>query len=90
MGLRLAAEAQAYLRTIPPEPRRRIREAVARLAEDPYADELDIRPVRSLGGGRLYRCRVGSFRIVFAVVPEGARVLRVFHRRDGYGWLERL
>lgn len=37
-----------------------------------------------VGEGRLYRLRVGDYRVVFSVVREEATILRIAHRREVY------
>ncbi|MFA5943333.1 MAG: hypothetical protein WC876_02585 [Candidatus Thermoplasmatota archaeon] len=37
-----------------------------------------------------FRIRVGTYRVVYARHERAHRVLKVFHRSEGYGWLERL
>jgi hypothetical protein len=34
--------------------------------------------------------RVGNWRIVFRAHGDRLEVIRIFHRREGYGWLDRL
>ncbi len=64
-----------------------------RLAQDPtgrtvglYVKELDV----SEALPRLYRLRVGEWRAVFAVGPREVIAARIFHRRDGYAWMDRV
>ena len=58
-----SAEAEAYIRSLPPEPRRAVRSAVKSLAES--RGRADIRALE----GRLqgyWRLRVGTHRIIYA------------------------
>lgn len=41
-------------------------------------------------GPAVFRIRVGAYRIVYGRQGQAHRILRVFHRSEGYGWLERL
>lgn len=41
-------------------------------------------------GWPVFRLRVGDWRVVFRARGEDLEVVRVFHRREGYGWLERV
>lgn len=88
-----AAYAAPALSQMPPGPKRRMKDALRRLAQDPTGRTVGL-DVRELDVGealpRLYRLRVGDWRAVFAVGPREVIVARIFHRRDGYGWMERL
>src|SRR3972149_6524299 len=88
-----AAYAAPVMSQMAPGPKRRMKDALRRLAQDPTGrtvgldvKELDV----SEALPRLYRLRVGDWRAVFAVGPKEVIVARIFHRRDGYGWMERL
>jgi mRNA interferase RelE/StbE len=73
--------AQRDHRKLPPEQKRRLRDAVLGLAADPRGQS------QKLAGEDLYRRRVGDYRIVFAV-DDALRelvVARIKHRRDVYG-----
>lgn len=90
MGLTYTTQARDAVRLLPPPTKRRVRAALRMLDEDPFHDGLDLKMLRRNDPQRLYRCRVQNHRILFSVHADGVRVRRVFHRRDGYGWLERL
>ena len=87
-----AVHAAPALSAMAPEPKRRTKDALGRLAEDPSGrtNGLD---VKQLDSGdilpHLFRLRVGDWRAVFAVDDREVIVVRAFHRRDGYGWMER-
>jgi mRNA interferase RelE/StbE len=88
-----AAFAAPVLSQMPPGPKRVMKAALRRLAQDPTGRtvHLDVKELDvSEAMPRLYRLRVGDWRAVFAVEGRGLIVARIFHRRDGYGWLERL
>jgi len=76
----VASAAQRDHRRLPPEVKRRIRDAVLELAEDPRG------PSQKLAGDDLYRSRVGDYRIVFRIDDTIREVLvaRIRHRRDPY------
>lgn len=56
------------------------------IAEDPFDDRLDLQRLRTSDTERIYRLRIQHHRVVFVVRPDAVHVMRVFHRRDGYGW----
>lgn len=80
--------AAPALRTAAPATRRRLRKALRVLAEDPSGTTtgLDVKRLDTGPGQAMYRLRVGDWRIAFTV-DDALVVLRIFHRRDGYGWL---
>lgn len=90
MGLKFAPEVRSYVRTLAPEPKKRIRAALRAIREDPRAEELDVKLLRTDGDFRVYRARVGTYRIVYSPQGEHTYVWRIMHRSEDYGWLERL
>ncbi len=48
--------------------------------------KLDFKRLDASPGIAIFRVRVGDWRIAYTI-DEDVVVLRVFHRRDGYGWL---
>ena len=83
----LASRAQRELRRFPEAVRDRISAALARLASDP-------RPAGSVKlKGHLYRLRVGTYRVIYAVSDRDQRViaLKIARReKDTYDALEAL
>jgi len=79
--VRFAASAAKEFRSLPPELKGRVKEAVDRLKENP-------RPagVKKLKGVDLYRIRVGSYRVVYEIDDKKVMILvtRVRHRREAY------
>ncbi len=50
----------------------------------------DVRRLTATAGTNVYRLRVGDWRAAFLLRARAVEVIRVFHRSEGYGWLERL
>lgn len=80
--VKFATSAAKEFRSLPLELRRRIGAVIDRLSQDP-------RPpvVRKLvGHERLYRIRVGQYRVVYEVDDKEQliRITRVRHRREVY------
>ncbi len=80
--VKLATSAAKEFRSLPLELKRRIGAVIDRLSQDP-------RPpgVRKLvGHERLYRIRVGQYRVVYEVDDKEqlVRVTRIRHRREVY------
>jgi mRNA interferase RelE/StbE len=88
-----AAFAAPVLGRMPPQPKRRLKEALRLLGQDPTGRTVGL-DVKELDASdalpRLFRLRVGDWRAVFTMEGNDLIVTRIFHRRDGYGWLERL
>lgn len=92
MKLRLRRDtAKAILSTMPPTPRKRMRAALASLPEDPSGTSagLDVKQLRTADDPLIFRLRVGDWRAAFIVRDRTVDVVRVFHRGEGYGWLDR-
>lgn len=89
--LYLGSEAQAALRTLHPQAKKSIRDSLRKLKERwPTPTGLDVTRLRSDPSTLpVFRLRVGDWRIVFRARGENLEVVRVFHRREGYGWMER-
>lgn len=86
-------EAADVLRRLSPGTKRPLKEALGRLLKDPSGSEgsLDIRTLQSDDPGPpVFRLRVGDWRVVYELRDDEIRVLRIFPRRDGYKWMERL
>ena len=80
----LLPEVADVLRQLPPEPKRKVRAALAELQRNPDLGEpLD----RELAGMR--RIRVGQLRIVYRRSPGGLEVVAIGPRRTIYTELER-
>lgn len=90
MGLRFAPGVQDFVRTLAPEPKKRIRAALQAVSKDPRAAGLDIRVLRTDGPSRYFRLRVGDYRVIFSPRGRHTHVWRIVHRSEGYEWLDRL
>jgi len=91
MGLRYSEQAVGVIATLAPATKKALRKALDNLVKDPIgAPGLDVKLLRSLRGVPVYRLRLGDYRVAYRVLPgRVVYVQRVFHRRDGYGWMER-
>lgn len=86
--VRLHRQAEAEFLALPPRVQDRFEAAIDRLQEDPYKG----RPgadITKLEGSDLYRLRVGSYRALYAVEPDGrVVVILLFDAREaGYARL---
>ncbi|MCA1819449.1 MAG: type II toxin-antitoxin system RelE/ParE family toxin [Halobacteriales archaeon] len=77
---------------MPPEAKRQMREALRKLATDPSGRSmgLDVKMLRTTEAAPVYRLRIGEWRAAWQVRGNVLQVVRVFHRSEGYGWLERM
>lgn len=72
MKIELAAQVHEFIRTCPPEPRRWLRDALRKLAEE----KGDIKALDGELEG-YYRLRVRTYRVVFRYDPRGKeRIIR--------------
>lgn len=89
--LLLGSEAQAVLRNLHPLAKKALRAALRKLKQEwPSPRGLDVSELRSDPTTvPAFRLRVGDWRVVFRARGPDLEVVRVFHRREGYGWMER-
>jgi ParE-like toxin of type II ParDE toxin-antitoxin system len=76
-----------------PGPKKRLREALRALASDASGTQagLDVKELdRDHKEPRVYRLRLGDWRVAFVVRGHEVLVIRIFPRHEGYGWMERL
>ncbi|HLE95946.1 MAG TPA: type II toxin-antitoxin system RelE/ParE family toxin [Candidatus Thermoplasmatota archaeon] len=86
--VRLLPLGTEAFRSLAPEPKRAVAAAMRGLAADDA--RLDVRPLVAPGLGRpLVRLRAGEWRVVFVREGRTIVVARIFHRREGYAWLDR-
>ena len=91
MGLTYAPEAVEFLRTVAPGPKRKLRHALDALKRDPRPPGMDWRRLESSSTvDQVYRLAVGDYRIAYVLRGRNVRIVKVFHRGEGYSWLERL
>lgn len=76
-------------KALPPATKQRVKAALRLLAQDPtgVTNDLDVKRLDTEPGRPMYRLRVGDWRIAFTLDKEVV-VLRIFHRKEGYKWLE--
>lgn len=74
-GLGFWKSVRAVLRKLPQEDRERLRERCERLQEEPFPQE--VAHVGSIGDTKVFRVRVGSFRILYEVLHDQQLVVIV-------------
>lgn len=84
--------ALPVLRSMPPAMRTRMRKALWSLQDDPSGRStgLDLKRLRTPGDPPAFRLRIGDWRACWLLRVDAIDVVRIFHRREGYGWLERM
>ena|SRR5690242_12993703 len=88
-----SVSAAAPLSRTAPQPKKRMKDALAKLAADPSGRSAGLHVKERTTGEELpalLRLRLGDWRAVFAGRERDVVVLKVFHREEGYGWLERI
>lgn len=91
MGLVYEPGAAEFVCTLSPAPKKRVRTVLDILSKDARDGRLNLRMLAMPEGKpEVYRITIGDYRIAFVIAGRTTRVIRIFHRRDGYGWLERL
>lgn len=79
--LRINPAAEREMRSLPPDLLRRVDARIQGLAENPWP-----KGTRKLSGQRLYRLRVGQYRVLNSV-EESERIVDIVgvrHRREAY------
>ena len=91
MGLTYGPGCVEILASLPPAPKRLMRAALDALAEDPRPHGFDWKRLETAETSEpAYRLRVGDYRVVYVVRGAQTRVVRIFHRREGYRWMQRM
>lgn len=88
MGWRLtvARDAQKALMRLPSRERERIGVALVEMADDPLSG--DVKRLRNFSPA--FRRRVGSYRLLFDLVPEERRIeIQAIERRDDHTYRRR-
>lgn len=87
----ITPEALAALRSLPPAPKKTIRLAIDALQSDARPRGYEWKRLEtSTTSDLVFRLRVGSYRVAYVLRGTDVRVVRVFHRDEGYRWLARL
>lgn len=91
MRLLVDPDVKAEIHALPPGPRSAVKSALDALRrhDGDRPPGLDVRRLIHDGTPH-FRIRAGTYRIVYARHDQAHRVLKVFHRSEGCGWLERL
>ena len=80
-------EVQKALEGLPKDRRRKVREALGRLSENPFTSrpETDIKEIKGQAGRRdVFRLRVGDYRVLYDVEGSTVWVTELFRRERGY------
>jgi mRNA-degrading endonuclease RelE of RelBE toxin-antitoxin system len=81
------------MRALAPGVKRKVKVALAELAKEPNppGPTGNLKRLDTPGSGEpVFRARIGDYRAVYVVRGRDVRVLRLFHREEGYDWLRRL
>jgi mRNA interferase RelE/StbE len=83
--------AAPVFRRLPPTTKQAVKAGLRLLREDPFETNpnADIMLLDgSPGEEPVYRLRVGNWRVVFTRDGATVKVIRIFHREEGYDWLD--
>lgn len=86
----LSDQAKTFLRRLEPKVRRRLKATLDEFAQaGGKGNSLDVKALDvPAGTPPIKRIAVGSWRIAVHVDAKTIRVLRIFHRSQGYTWLD--
>lgn len=80
------ANVSKFLSTLDLETKNRIIEALRKLETNPLNN--DVKKLKGTKGKQdLYRLRIGSYRVIFAIEDNNVYVLDLISRERGYKWL---
>jgi mRNA interferase RelE/StbE len=82
----IAKSAFKQIEKIDRSQRNRVRDALIKLADNPYPEGKKWKRLQGTGGEFL-RLRVGNYRVMYAVVQDEIQILGVVHRRDLDRWI---
>ncbi|MCF2138334.1 MAG: type II toxin-antitoxin system RelE/ParE family toxin [Candidatus Thorarchaeota archaeon] len=86
----LSETAVSQLRLLESKQNKRIKDALACLAQDPFHSRsgTDIKKLRIHSDPPLFRLRIGMYRAIYFVIDRKVKVTEIIHRSKGYKWLE--
>lgn len=84
MKIRHLPGIRDQLQALPPEARRKVREALHSLAA---GNEADVRLLQGDFTRPLERLKVGAWRVAFYREADAIHIIQVFPRSQGYDWL---
>jgi mRNA interferase RelE/StbE len=79
-SVQFASSAAKEFRSLPEQIQERVSEAVEKLRLDPFPPGAR----KLVGPGKLYRLRIGSYRLVYRIEESGIFITRIRHRKDAY------
>ncbi len=83
----LSPKAQKEYKLLSTSLQKRIKTALIELGDG--SKRMDIKKLKGVDDREdLYRLRVGSYRITYAINKNVIKVARIDHRGKGYGWLD--
>jgi len=80
--VQLTARAQKDLRALQQKRRLLILQALKQMEEHPLSEAQGVKRLEGVSGRRIYRLRVGSYRVLCTLEEDVLTVLRVVSRQD--------
>ena len=86
----ISETALKQIRKLEQETIQRIKKQLLCLKGDPFRKRsgADIKKLKGFVNPKLYRLRVGDYRIVYTISGYVVKITEVFHRSKGYKWLD--
>ena len=86
----LSQTAISQLSLLNAKQKKRVKDALANLEEDPFRRRSgsDIKKLLTPDEPPLFRLRIGDYRAIYFVANYEVKVTEIIHRSKGYRWLE--
>lgn len=68
----------------------KIKDKLKKLKKEPWKTraKLDVKKLKTTRNTKLYRLRVGEYRVIYAVQNDEVKVTEIIHRSKGYKFLD--
>ncbi len=88
--LLISENAKAFFYSLEEKVQKRIKIAFSKLKENPYQKRsgVDIKKLEGSFNPKLFRLRIGDYRLVYSIVEKEIRITNIIHRNKGYKWLK--
>jgi mRNA interferase RelE/StbE len=86
----LSRTALKELKALDDKNQKRLKAGLRKIEGEPFKSRsgADIKKLRGTQDPVLYRLRVGTYRVIYAVMGKEVKVTEIIHRSKGYSFLE--
>ena len=86
----MSKTAISQLKSLNTKLKNRIKDSIKELNENPFLSRsgADIKKLKSFDDPKLYRLRVGDYRVIYFVIKNEVKITEIFPRKKGYKWLD--